>query len=147
VAKRGRPPSVNTKAPPGKKWCSKCKTFKWRAEFNGKDHYCEVCRREYNKEYKQRARGYPVTIMNVETDILCKCGNMPLVNIGSSFDSGTWTCNFCNAEFTGSVSVELTYGNTSTVQSVPSGSVHETTTGERTDRTFGSSVQDADEGD
>ena len=147
MAKRGRPPTVNKKAPPGKKWCSRCRDFKWYAEFKGKDHYCMPCRRAYNQEYKNQGKGDPVTIMTMEADILCQCGNMAGVTIGSSFDSGTWTCNFCQTEFTGTVSAELRYGHTSTVQSVPSGIVDQTTRGESTDRTSGVCLREDDEGD
>ncbi|MHA2068946.1 MAG: hypothetical protein ACXABY_31680 [Candidatus Thorarchaeota archaeon] len=116
MAKVGRPPSVNKKAPPGKKWCPKCTQFRWLAEFKGKDNYCMECRSEYNKQYKAERIGEPVAIFFVETDITCQCGSINNISSTENFNSGTWTCYNCDQQWSGSVSVEMRYGTSGSVR-------------------------------
>jgi hypothetical protein len=112
--KRGRPPTVNKNPPFGKKWCSKCKQFKWKEEFVGKDRYCKTCRTEYNKSYKRKIRGAPVVVMAVTTEIPCtSCGAVSSITANAT-DSGTWACFNCGLEWSGSFNISMRTNETTT---------------------------------
>ncbi len=55
---------AHDQAPPGKRWCPKCKEFKFITQFAGA--YCLACNREYTRKYRKENRGDEYTRLKTE---------------------------------------------------------------------------------